>query len=88
MVAVRDGTPKGAFVSGIILFISASTILIVGLFKNAEERFHYFLGSGIIFGLGLLLFLIGYFLWFKPYLARKKFFKEHPELKHLDKNDF
>lgn len=88
MVAVGGGTPKDAFVGGIILFVSALTMLIVGLFKNAEERFYYFLGSGIIFGFGLLLLLIGYFLWFKSYLARKKFFKEHPELKHLDKNNF
>ena len=88
MVAGRRGTPKDAFVGGIILFIPALTMFIVGLFKNAEERFYYFLGSGIIFGFGLLLFLIGFFLWFKPYLARKKFFKEHPELKHLDKNNF
>lgn len=88
MVAVRNGSPKDAFVAGIILSVFALTIFIVGLFKNAEERFYYFLGSGIIFGFGLLLFLIGYFLWLKPYLARKKFFKEHPELKHLDKNNF
>ena len=45
MVAVRDGTPKGAFVSGIILFISALTIFIpkTKMNKNKNKLNNFFI---------------------------------------------
>ena len=79
--------PATCLFVGVPTTIGGVVYLIVGLCKDGEERALCFNNGWILLVVGIINVLLGYFLWLRPYLAERKFYKEHPELKYLKNRD-